>query len=58
MVKVISVRSFVETLRKFIIAKLSIRIIVSIISTDEDPSSQIESFTMINLRVVSTKQNW
>ena len=28
--------SFVETLRKFIIAKLSIRIIISIISTDED----------------------
>ena len=35
-----------ETLRKFIIAKLSIRIIINIISTDEDPSTWIENFTI------------
>ena len=64
--------SFVETPRKFIIAELSIRklgsssvliilstvlIIVSIISTDEDPSLGIESSAIINLRGVSTKLN-
>jgi hypothetical protein len=55
---------FVETPRKFITAKLSIRqpgsssvlIIYSahIISTDEDPGLRIESFAVINLRGVST----
>ena len=64
--------SFVETPRKSIIAELSIRklgsssvliilstvlIIVSIISTDEDPSLRIESSAIINLRGVSTKLN-
>jgi hypothetical protein len=38
---------FVETPRKFITTKLSIRII----STDEDPGLRIESFAVINLRV-------
>ena len=55
---------FVETLRKFIIAKLSIRkpgsssvlIICHIISTDEDPGLRIESFAAINLRGVSTNK--
>ena len=58
-----------EKPRKFIIAKLSIRklgslsvlIILytcSIISTDEDPSLQIESSAIINLRGVSTKLNY
>ena len=37
--------NFVETPRTFI----------TIISTDEDPSLQIESFAIINLRGVSTK---
>ena len=60
-----------QTPRKFIIAELSIRKLGSssvliirlfeftrrIISTDEDPSLQIESFAMINLRGVSTKLN-
>ena len=58
-----------ETLRKFITAKLSIRkpgsssvlIICStelyyIISTDEDPGLRIESFEVINLRGVSTNK--
>ena len=56
--------SFVETPRKFIIAELSIRklgsssvLIISIISTDEDPSLRIESSAIINLRGVSTKLN-
>ena len=48
-----------ETPRKFIVAKLSIRKLGSssgiIISTDEDPSLRIESFAMITLRGVSTK---
>ena len=43
---------FVETPRKFITAKLSIRII----STDEDPGLRIESFAVINLRGVSTNK--
>jgi hypothetical protein len=59
----------VETPRKFITAKLSIRkpgsssvlIICStelyyIISTDEDPGLRIESFAVINLRGVSTNK--
>ena len=41
-----------ETLRKFIIAKLLIRIIIS---TDEDLSLRMESFAIISLRGVSTK---
>jgi hypothetical protein len=44
---------FVETPRKFITAKLSIRNIINIISTDEDPGLRIESFAVINLRGVS-----
>ena len=48
-----------ETPRKFIIAKLSIRKLGSssgiIISTDEDPSLRIESFAIVTLRGVSTK---
>ena len=59
---------FVETPRKFITAKLSIRKPVSssvliiciistiIISTDEDPGLRIESFAVINLRGVSTNK--
>ena len=55
---------FVETPRKFITAKLSIRkpgsssvlIICHIISTDEDPGLRIESFAVINLRGVSTNK--
>ena len=55
---------FVETPRKFITAKLSIRkcgsssalIICHIISTDEDPGLRIESFAVINLRSVSTNK--
>jgi hypothetical protein len=54
---------FVETPRKFITAKLSIRepgtssvLIIHIISTDEDPGSRIESFAVINLRGVSTNK--
>jgi hypothetical protein len=52
----------VETPRKFITAKLSIRkprsSSVHIISTDEDPGLRIESFAVINLRGVSKKQNY
>ena len=48
-----------ETPRKFIVAKLSIRKLGSssgiIISTDEDPSLRIKNFAMITLRGVSTK---
>ena len=56
--------NFVETPRKFTIAKLSIRklgssselrIVLIIISTDADPSLWIESFAVLNLRDVSTK---
>ena len=56
---------FVETPRKFITAKLSIRkpgsssvliICEHIISTDEDPDLRIESFAVINLRGVSTNK--
>ena len=68
MVNTIYLFSFVETPRKFIIAKLSISKLGSssvliihyyycIISTDEDPSLRIESFAIINLRGVSTKLN-
>ena len=70
MVNTIYLLSFVETPRKFIIAELSIRKLGSssvliilplhyytIISTDEDPSLQIESSAIINLRGVSTKLN-
>ena len=63
MVKTIYLFNFVETPRKCIIAKLSIRklgyssvlililIILFIISTGEDPSLRIESFVTINLLV-------
>ena len=50
-----------ETVRKFIIAELSIRKLESssvlhwLFSTDEDPSLRIESSAIINLRAVSTK---
>ena len=58
--------NFVETLRNFIIAKLSIHKLgssavlitmqcINIISMDEDPSLRIESFAMINLRGGSTQ---
>jgi hypothetical protein len=61
---------FVETPRKFITAKLSIRkpgsssvlyiiiiiIMLHIISTNEDPGLRIESFAVINLRGVSTNK--
>ena len=48
--------NFLETPRKFSIAKLSIRKLgFSSVSTDEDPSLRIESFAIINLRGVSTK---
>jgi hypothetical protein len=59
---------FVETPRKFITAKISIRqpgsssvliiciISTIIISTDEDPGLRIESFAVINLRGVSTNK--
>ena len=58
---------FVETPRKFITAKLSIRkpgsssvliicYYIHIISTDEDPGLRIESFAVINLRGVSTNK--
>ena len=47
-----------ETPRKFIIAKVSIRKFgsspVLIISTDENPSLRIESFAITNLSYVST----
>jgi hypothetical protein len=54
----------VETPRKFITAKLSIRkprsssvlIICHIISTDEDPGLRIESFAVLILRGVSTNK--
>jgi hypothetical protein len=50
----------VETPRKFITAKLSIRkpgsSSVLIICTDEDPGLRIESFAVINLRGVSTNK--
>ena len=64
---------FVETPRKFITAKLSIRksgsssvLIICIcilllayyISTDEDPGLRIESFAVINLRGVSTNKTF
>ena len=67
MVNTIYLFSFLETPRKFIIAKLSIRKLGSssvlinsnsrIISTDEGPSLRIESSVIINLRGVSTKLN-
>jgi hypothetical protein len=57
----------VETPRKFITAKLSIRkpgsssvliiCVLHIISTDEDPGLRIESFAVINLRGVSTNKS-
>ena len=58
---------FVETPRKFITAKLSIRkpgsssvLIICdyfhIICIDEDPGLRIESFAVINLRGVSTNK--
>ena len=61
---------FVETPRKFITAKLSIRkpgsssvlicalllLLLSFSSTDEDPGLRIESFAVINLRGVSTNK--
>ena len=40
---------FVETPRKFITAKLSIR--KHIIGTDEDPGLRIESFAVINFQM-------
>jgi hypothetical protein len=49
----------VETPRKFITAKLSIRkpgpssVLIICIITDEDPGLRIESFAVINLRGVS-----
>ena len=64
MVNTIYLFSFVETPRKFNIAELSIRklgsssVLISITSTDEDPSLRIESSAIIiNLRGVSTKLN-
>ena len=55
---------FVETPRKFITTKLSIRkpgsssvlLLLHIISTDEDPGLRIESFAVINLRGISTNK--
>ena len=51
--------NFVETPRKFSIAKLSIRklgkLACIIISTDEDPSLHIESFAILNLLGFSAK---
>ena len=53
---------FVETPRKFITAKLSIRkpgsssVLIICASTDEDPGLRIESFAVINLRGVSTNK--
>ena len=52
---------FVETPRKFITAKLSIRkpgssSVLIICSTDEDPGLRIENFAVINLRGVSTNK--
>ena len=54
--------NFVETQRKFIIAKISIRKLGSSSAlsiyqycTDEDPRLRIESFAVVNLRGVSTK---
>ena len=55
--------SFVETPRKFIIAKLSIRelgsssVLIILALHDGDPSLRIERFAIINLRGVSTKLN-
>ena len=48
-----------ETPRKFIIAKLSIRnyMLGDSIMIHEDPSLRIECFAIINLRGVSTKLN-
>jgi hypothetical protein len=48
----------VETPRKFITAKLSIRNpgSSSVLITDEDPGLRIESFAVINLRGVSTNK--
>ena len=57
MVNTIYLLSFVETPRKFIIAKLSIRKLGSSSVLYEDPSLRIESFAIINLRGVSTKLN-
>ena len=64
MVNTVYLFSFVETPRKYIIAKLSTRklgsssaLIILINSTDENPSLRIESFAIINLRGVSTKLN-
>ena len=73
MVNTIYLFSFVEIPRKFIIEELSFRklesssvliipniiiiSIISIISTDEDPSLRIEGSAIINLRGVSTKLN-
>ena len=54
---------FVETPRKFITAKLSIRkpgsssvLIICILLAYEDPGLRIESFAVINLRDVSTNK--
>ena len=54
---------FVETPRKFITAKLSIRkpgsssvLIIYLFSTEEDPGLRIESFAVISLRGVSTNK--
>jgi hypothetical protein len=53
---------FVETPRKFITAKLSIRkpgsssVLIICHSTDEDPGLRIESFAVINLRGVSANK--
>ena len=55
--------NFVETPRKFILAKLSIRklgsssVLINNV-TDEDPSLRIESFEMVNLRGGFTKLNF
>ena len=45
-----------ETPRKFITAKISIRKCSHIISTEKDPGLRIESFVVINLRGVSTNK--
>ena len=62
MVNIIYLFSFVETQRKFMIARHSIRklgsssvLIILIITTDEDPSLRIENLAIINLRGVSAK---
>ena len=49
-----------ETPRKFIIAKLSIRKLKSstmLTMYDKDPSLRIESFAVVILRGIATKQN-